>query len=224
MPDGKAQYGNEMVRNTGAGTGLYDLGYGKGVYSHYAPGTKTLASQQEDEAKRAQAVAEALAQKQYELEAAKAADTSALNWYGATNSGGGGSSGSGSNSFSGLTAKQTYDAVRQQQKDVSAWADKIIALTEPKAYKNKDSEMIQNGKNKFYHVGANGGAYHAFPAEALKAYKSQIPADIYNDVVTAVMGHFPSAGSSGGSSSKIADATRQHQQESLGTNPNAYFK
>ena len=59
VPDGndKTAYGNEMVKKTGAGTGLYDLGYGKGVYSQYSPGTKTKATR-DAEAAKAKALAD----------------------------------------------------------------------------------------------------------------------------------------------------------------------
>lgn len=177
----RPSYGNERVGLSGPG--MYQFP-GKNVYSPFAPGTKTLASRGFDEEKRAKSVAEALAKQ--ELEANKKAQEEALklDWYNATHksSGSRGSSG-------GLTPYQLLQLMQKQEEKASDWVERIIKETSPtKITEGLTGEVIE-GKNKFYDVGAKG-AMHAYPEKALKAYKTLIPADIYNEVARQVRGYY----------------------------------
>lgn len=176
----RAAYGDELVKPTGAGTGLHKYGQGKTAYSPYAPGTKTLNQKSLEESQRAQAVAEALNQKKFEADQAAQEDASNLGWYNATHK-----SSSGSDGF---TPYQMYQVLQDQQKEIKTWTDKILKETSPTSAKDPLGNAV-DAKNKFFNIGANG-ALHAYPEKALKAYQAMMPEEVFNEVANQVRAYY----------------------------------
>lgn len=103
IPDyraGGANYGQELINQQPAGT--YKYGSGPSTYLSVAPGTKTLASRQFDEDKRAKAVSEDLAERSFQEDVRARKVAEALSARKAASSGSGG----------GLTDKERFAAIQ----------------------------------------------------------------------------------------------------------------